>query len=176
VASRANSTSRGASIACGLVAAPTWTGIWTKWNQQVRALGPAVGATTAPANSIMVARSTPNVRQHPRRLRRRRSGPSPPDTGARRASSDARTAPLMLWRRSRPSPVRERGQRLSSSLRSPSGHEGVSFPTTSPSGQRRGSFVRRPPFRFDRSPRLPMRRLSTYRAGPRSHLAKALAQ
>src|SRR6202163_4996874 len=51
VASRANSTSRGASMACGLVAAPTWTGIWTKWNQQVRALGPAVGAATVPADS-----------------------------------------------------------------------------------------------------------------------------
>src|SRR5580658_9422900 len=45
---------QGASMACGLVAAPTWTGIWTKWNQQVRALGPAVGAATAPANSRQI--------------------------------------------------------------------------------------------------------------------------
>src|SRR5580693_8141731 len=48
VASRANSTSRGASMACALVAAPTWTGIWTKWNQQVRALGPAGGLDLHP--------------------------------------------------------------------------------------------------------------------------------
>jgi hypothetical protein len=30
------------------------TGIWTKWNQQVRALGPAVGAAAAPANSRQI--------------------------------------------------------------------------------------------------------------------------
>jgi hypothetical protein len=29
-------------------------GVWTKWNQQVRALGPGVGAATAPANSRQI--------------------------------------------------------------------------------------------------------------------------
>ena len=31
-----------------------WTGIRTKWNQQVRALGPAAGAATGPANSRQI--------------------------------------------------------------------------------------------------------------------------
>jgi hypothetical protein len=58
-------------MACGLVAAPTWTGIWTKWNQQVRALGAGVGAATAPANSRQIrTRPSASIRSRDSRPKR----------------------------------------------------------------------------------------------------------
>jgi hypothetical protein len=48
------------------------TGIWTKWNQQVRALGPAVGAAAAPANSRRI-RAAGLVHGHHASVHNRRS-------------------------------------------------------------------------------------------------------
>lgn len=53
-------TSSGVSMAWGLVAAPTWTGMPTKCSQKVKDLGPGAGAAPSAANSRK-SRSRPSA-------------------------------------------------------------------------------------------------------------------